>query len=92
MPFDNEIKELKLIIEVHGLQHYQDCSWYKIMAEKKNCTSQDIFLQRQEYDLYKKAIAESDGYFYLEIPYWTENDESYKTLIDNKITEILKGV
>lgn len=89
MPFDNEIKELKLIIEVHGVQHYQDCSWYKVMAEKKNCTSQDIFLQRQEYDLYKKTVAESDGYFYLEIPYWTENDESYKALIDNKIDEIL---
>jgi hypothetical protein len=25
----------------------------------------------------------------LEIPYWTEKDESYKQLIDNKIKEIL---
>lgn len=89
MPFDNEIKELGLIIEVHGLQHYEDCTWFKKEAEQKNCTSADILLRRKRYDSYKKTMAENNNYFYLEIPYWTEQDESYKYLIDNKISDIL---
>ena len=39
--------------------------------------------------VYKKQYALSQGYYYLEIPYWTESDESYKTLIDEKIKSIL---
>lgn len=91
MYFDNEIKELKLIIEVHGEQHYKSCSWDKYKAKKNNTTQDCVFKQRQLYDKYKKNFALNSGYFYLEIPYWTERDESYKNLIDDKIREIYGG-
>lgn len=91
MYFDNEIKELKLIIEVHGEQHYKSCSWDKYKAKKNNTTQDCVFKQRQIYDKYKKNFALNSGYFYLEIPYWTERDESYKNLIDDKIREIYGG-
>jgi len=45
--------------------------------------------KQQLHDRYKKYIAYINGYQYLEIPYWTEKDESYKQLIDDKIEEIL---
>lgn len=89
--YDNEIKELKLIIEVNGLQHYEDCTWYKNIAKKKKCTSKDILIQRQQYDSYKMNYALNNGYEYLVIPYWTENDESYKNMIDEKIQYLIKG-
>lgn len=43
----------------------------------------------QYRDKLKKEYALSHGYEFLVIPYWTESDDSYKTLIDNKISEIL---
>jgi len=47
LPFDNEIKELKLIIEVHGTQHYFECSglWK---------TDNSNLVKRKLYDRYKK--------------------------------------
>ena len=90
MPFDNELVELKLIIEVHGQQHYEITGFTKLTAEHYG-TTEDEELEYQKWkDKYKKDYALDNGYSYLEIPYWTENDESYKTLIDNKINEILK--
>lgn len=87
LPFDNEVIALRLIIEVHGLQHYTwENIWFKGSEEQRISE----FKKRKLYDRYKKAVAECNGYFYLEIPYWTEKDESYKSLIDNKISEILK--
>ena len=64
----------------------------KYKAKKNGTTQNDVFQQRQFYDRYKKDFALNHNYFYLEIPYWTENDESYRDLIDNKIKEILKEV
>ena len=90
--FDNEIKELKFIIEVHGLQHYKTCTWDKKTAKRDNVCQEDVFKKRQFYDLYKKDYALNHGYSYLEIPYWTEIDGSYKKLIDDKIKEIVKEV
>ena len=89
LPFDNEINELKLIIEVNGQQHYEVCSFHYLISRRDNITPEQSLKRRKLYDRYKKAVAECNGYFYLEIPYWTENDESYKTLIDNKINEII---
>jgi hypothetical protein len=84
MPYDNEVIELKLIIEVHGSQHYDEVHglWFD--------RGFDLYKQ-QLYDRYKRMFAKFKGYEYLEIPYWTENDEFYKYLIDNKINEILYG-
>lgn len=90
MPFDNELVELKLIIEVHGQQHYEITGFTKLTAEHYG-TTEDEELEYQKWkDKYKKDYALDNGYSYLEIPYWTEKDESYKTLIDNKINEILQ--
>lgn len=92
MYFDNEIKELKLLIEVHGQQHYKSCTWDKHIAKRDNTTREKVFKKRQLYDQYKKSYALELGYSYLEIPYWTETNESYKELIDNKINNIMKEI
>ena len=91
LPFDNEIEDLKLIIEVHGGQHYSCQPYSSIWNKKKNTPEQALHYQRLK-DRYKKYISYLKGYSYLEIPYWTDNkDESYKQLIDNKIAEILNN-
>ena len=83
---------MKLLIEVHGVQHYKTCTWDKISAERKNITQKEVFQKRKFYDEYKKDYALKNGYSYLEIPYWTEKDESYKKIIDDKINQITKEV
>ena len=90
LPFDNEILDLKLIIEVNGSQHYKLNSWHKDHAKNNNTTPEYEFHKQKLHDRYKKFIAHYNGYFYLEISYLTEKDESYKQLIDNKINKILK--
>lgn len=89
MPFDNEIYDLKLVIEVHGEQHYKISKFEIMTALKYDTTPEYEFKKRKLYDRYKKYIAWKRGYEYLEISYKTENNEKYKTLIDNKINEIL---
>lgn len=82
LPFDNEIKELKLIIEVHGEQHYKESSGQHF---DKNYNLH----KKQIYDRYKKFIAYMKGYNYIAIPYWTDNKkEEWKQLINDKIEEI----
>lgn len=53
-------------------------------------TPEKSLIDLQERDLFKKNYALNNNYFYLEIPYWTEKDESYKKLIDNKNTRNFK--
>lgn len=92
LPYDNEIMiddTIHLIIECHGEQHYCVCGWVYTQAKAENCSTQEILDYQQWKDNYKKEYALDNGYHYLEIPYWTEHDESYKTLIDSKIHEIL---
>ena len=90
MPFDNEVIELSLIVETSGKQHFQIQGFHIHTAKKRGTTPEQELHKRKLYDRYKKLFALSKGYFYLEIPYWTEKDESYKNLIDDKISEILK--
>jgi hypothetical protein len=93
MPFDNEVKELKLIIEVHGEQHYNICKWTKKHAKRKNTTPEYELHMQQVRDRYKRIYAKSKGYEYLEIPYWADDkDETWKQLIDNKINEIITDI
>lgn len=89
LKYDNEVIDLKLIIEVHGIQHYEVGYFHTLQAKNKNTTPEQEFEYGLWKDRYKKEYALSLGYYYLEIPYWTEKDESYKTLIDNKINRIL---
>lgn len=90
LPYDNEVLELKLITEVHGMQHYfpQNSGWFKHRAIHENKTVNEVIERRQYYDDYKKEFAIQHGYNYLVIPYWAEKDDKYKEMIDNKIKEI----
>ena len=91
LPYDNEIKELKLIIEVHGEQHYKIVSWHKSKAKHNNTSPEQELHKRKLYDRYKRIFAKSkiNNYRYLEIPYYTDDkDETWKKLIDDKINEI----
>lgn len=92
LPFDNELVELKLIIEVHGKQHYEITGFTKLTAEHYGTTEEEELAYQLWRDEYKKQYALDNGYSYLEIPYWTETDDSYKELIDNKIKELIKEV
>lgn len=91
MPYDNEIGELKLIIEVNGQQHYKITS-YAIQQAKKNNSTPEYELHYQKLkDRYKRIFAKSRGYFYLEVPFWMDDkEETWKKLIDDKIKEILE--
>lgn len=94
LPYDNELilaDNVRIIIECHGEQHYKICGLTKLAAKKDNITPEDALKYVQWKDEYKKIYALSQGYYYLAVPYWTESDESYKTLIDNKIQEILNN-
>lgn len=91
LPYDNEIvvSDRRLIIEVHGEQHYVLNMWHKLIAQKHQCSPEQILQEQQWRDSYKEHHALKNGYVYLIIPYWTEQDDSYKILIDQKIQEIL---
>lgn len=85
LPFDNEIileNGKHLIIEVHGVQHYKINGYY--------CKDEQYLYERKLYDRYKRIKCIQAGYEYLEISYTAFNKkETYKTLINNKIREIL---
>ena len=94
MYFDNEIvinNNTRLIIEVNGEQHYKITAFVKMDANKHSVSPDDELKYIQWKDEYKKQFAISSGYYYLVLPYWTFKDDSYKTLIDNKIQEILNN-
>ena len=93
LPFDNEIKELKLIIEVHGRQHYKATAWYKNFAKHDDIIPEYELHMTQVRDRYKKFISYKRGYNYIAIPYWTDDkDETWKKLLDDKIKEITKVI
>ena len=81
LPYDNEVVELKLIIEVNGQQHYKK-SYY-------NNYSDDELKKRKQIDKFKREYAINHGYSFLVVPYWTnDKKDSWKSLIDNKILSI----
>lgn len=92
LPYDNDIyiNDQHLIIEVNGEQHYNNNWFSKMVASQKNVSS-DIALKQQQYrDKVKMEYVQSlNNYHYLVLPYWTFQNDEYKTLIDNKISEIL---
>lgn len=95
LPYDNELvinNNTRLIIECNGEQHYKICGLTKLAAKRENITPEEVLKYVQWKDNYKKEYAISQGYHYLDIPYFTEFDETYKILIDNKIKEILSTI
>lgn len=91
MRYDNEIKELKLIIEVHGPQHYKLNWFHKKQAKKKKVSPEQLFNEQLERDKIKEAFAKDHGYYYLIIPYWEEKKDMYKNTIDNMIKNIINN-
>lgn len=90
LPFDNEIVQLKLIIQVNGEQHYKATPFFFKKERNNEINSpEEQLIYRQKIDKYKKDYALSHGYHYLEIPYWADDKkETWKTLIDNKIADL----
>ena len=92
MPYDNqEDDKLKLIIEVHGKQHYEVDKLTIMQALHQDKSLEEILKYQQWKDNHKKEYALSQGYNYLIIPYWTIKNDEYKIIINNKIDEILKN-
>jgi hypothetical protein len=93
MPYDNDVeidKNVHLMIESNGKQHYEITQYTKLYAKRANISEDEALFLQQERDRLKKEYALSiPGYYYLELSYKEIKDESYKTLIDNKIQEIL---
>ena len=93
LPFDNEIileNGKHLVIEVHGKQHYEINENSNFL--KVGQTIEEYLHQRKLYDRYKRIKCIQAGYYYLELPYTVFNKkEIYKTLINNKIKEILNN-
>lgn len=92
LPFDNEIEELKLIIEVHGEQHFSISGWNKMVAKSKGTSAQEEFENLKFRDEYKKNFALDNGYKYLDLPYYLYEDESYKQIINNKINSLVSTI
>lgn len=92
MPYDNDLEissNIHLIIEVHGKQHYDISQYTRLYAKRAKISNEEALEKQQERDRIKKEYALSHyGYYYLELSYKDIKDESYKTLIDNKINEI----
>lgn len=90
MPFDVEIVDYKLIIEINGKQHYECIG--KNSKWLHGLTPEEYLKERKEKDEYKKNFAIKNGYHYLEIPYWCDDDkETWKKMIDEKINKINEG-
>lgn len=95
LPYDNEVllpNNIHLIIEVHGKQHYMITHLTVLSAKQKGISAEDAFKQQKKRDKIKKDYINSlQNYFFMEVPYWSYIDESYKTLIDDKIKSILNN-
>ena len=92
MPYDNEliIGDSHLIIEVNGDQHYRITNFTVYKSKYDGITPEEELKMQQYRDKVKmNYVLSLENYHYLVIPYTAFKDDSYKTLIDNKISEIL---
>lgn len=92
LPYDIEViidKNISLYIEIQGKQHYEICLLTRDDALERGCTPEEALANLQYRDKIKMDNVFAHHQHYLEIPYWTEHDESYKQLIDDKIHKIL---
>lgn len=90
--YDNEIilNNFKLIIEIHGKQHYEISGWHYTVAKSEGKTPEDALEYQQKKDEYKKQFALNNGYYYLSIPYTADDKkETWKTMIDNVLLNAL---
>lgn len=90
LPYDNDVdvNGCRLIIEVHGEQHYNITEFTKTNAERRGVTPEEELAYQKYKDKIKKDYAILNKYEYLEIPYYATNKQMYKKLIDDKIKQI----
>ena len=73
-------------------QHYNISGWNILSSKSKRTSPTEEFENLKFRDSYKKEFALSNGYEYLEIPYWLFTDESYKHAINDKINYIVSNI
>ena len=83
--FDNEIPDLKILIEVHGSQHYKEIKYKNWLGNK---APKEWLEDLQWRDNYKKQKAIELGYNYLCISWLDILNGDYTNIIDN----FIKGV
>lgn len=94
LPYDNDViirigdKERHLLIEVHGIQHYQLLREGHIWL--RGVQPQEYLHNRKIIDRYKRIKAINNKYYYLELSYLEIEHGDYKEKINNKINEIVK--
>lgn len=73
--FDWVVKDLALVIEVHGEGHYNSIRWGGISIEE----AEENFIASTIRDRDKKQAALDAGYTYIVVPYWDAKvvNESY---------------
>lgn len=91
LPYDREliIQDVHLLIEVQGVQHYKICLHTRSDALERNISVEEAFELQQFRDKLKSDYALNNGYEFLEIPYYTSDNDEYKNLIDEKISYII---
>lgn len=85
LPYDNQLIDYKIIIEVNGSQHYHfNIKWYGESYEER-IANYEYSLWKDEY---KKQFAQNRGYVYLVLPYYVFDDkDTYKKIINNIIKQ-----
>lgn len=88
--YDNELVDYKLIIEVHGIQHYKITNLTRLTALDTGQTPEEVLEYQKWKDAYKKEYALKHGYSYLEIPYnaFRRKTNDYRSYIDSKLKEL----
>lgn len=79
MPYDFELTELNILIEVQGDQHYKYVEYFHGCIEN--------FEYQQWKDEIKKENAEKHGYQLIYISYEDFSDDKYKTIINDLVFE-----
>lgn len=86
--YDNEVCNINghnLIVEVHGIQHYQENGFHILGAKHSGRTVQEEYEYQIWKDKYKEQYAIENGYEYLAIPYYDINNGNYIDIIDRQV-------
>ena len=82
--YDNEVPSCRIIIEVHGQQHYDIINYSSWLSDK---TPEDWLNDLQWRDEYKKQYAIKNGYKYIVLSYEQILNGSYKEIIKSLLKE-----
>lgn len=90
MRYDNELPEIRLIVEVHGMQHYRKDKYFAASLSEEE--QETRFINAKQRDRDKKEYAIAHGYTYLELPYKSFDDGTYVRRIMYAIKTAEKAV